>query len=96
MRILLDDCGYSWEKLGILFQILFAYTNHTVMAEALEKWDVNLVKRIVPRIYTIIEIYNRYCQMLIDIMAGITVKLLGCPLLRITRFIWLQFGRSMP
>ena len=92
MRILLDDCGYSWEKAWHIVSNTFAYTNHTVMAEALEKWDVNLVKRIVPRIYTIIiEINNRYCQMLMEHNGGIAVKLLECPLLRITRFIWLQF-----
>ena len=62
MRILLDDCGYSWDKAWSIVTHTFAYTNHTVMAEALEKWDVNLLKTIVPRIYSIIvEINNRYC-----------------------------------
>lgn len=63
MRILLDDCGYSWSKAWHICQNTFAYTNHTVMAEALEKWDENLVKKILPRIYTIIcEINRRYCE----------------------------------
>lgn len=62
MRILLDDCGYAWAKAWHIVTNTFAYTNHTVMAEALEKWDVNLIKHIIPRIYNIIvEINNRYC-----------------------------------
>ena len=62
MRILLDDCGYSWAKAWHIVRTVFAYTNHTVLAEALETWDKNLVQSIVPRIYTIIcEINNRYC-----------------------------------
>ena len=44
MRILLDDCGYSWEKAWHIVTNTFAYTNHTVMAEALEKWDVTLLR----------------------------------------------------
>lgn len=67
MRILLDDCGYSWEKAWHIVTNTFAYTNHTVMAEALEKWDMNLVKEIIPRIFTIIiEINNRYCKDLME------------------------------
>lgn len=67
MRILLDDCGYIWEKAWNIVIHTFAYTNHTVMAEALEKWDVNLVKHVIPRIFSIIvEINNRYCQSLME------------------------------
>lgn len=67
MRILLDDCGYSWDKAWSIVTKTFAYTNHTVMAEALEKWDVNLMKHIDPRIFSIIvEINNRYCQSLME------------------------------
>ena len=63
MRILLDDCGYSWSKSWHIVSTTFAYTNHTVMAEALEKWDEKLVMKILPRIYTIIcEINRRYCE----------------------------------
>ena len=67
MRVLLDDCGYTWDKAWHIVTNPFAYTNHTVMAEALEKWDVNLVKRIIPRIFSIIvEINNRYCARLME------------------------------
>ena len=67
MRILLDDCGYGWEKAWHIVTNTFAYTNHTVMAEALEKWDVNMVRHIIPRIFSIIvEINNRYCQSLME------------------------------
>ncbi|MFT3952428.1 MAG: glycogen/starch/alpha-glucan phosphorylase [Oscillospiraceae bacterium] len=63
MRILLDDCGYSWSKSWHIVQNTFAYTNHTVMTEALEKWDCNLLKSVTPRIFSIIvEINERYCR----------------------------------
>ena len=75
MRILLDDCGYSWEKSWDIVTRTFAYTNHTVMAEALEKWDVNLVKQVIPRIFSIIiEINNRYCQSLMEWNGGDSAK----------------------
>lgn len=65
MRILLDDCGLSWAKSWHIVTNTFAYTNHTVMAEALEKWDVKLLQQVVPRVYSIIvEINNRYCASL--------------------------------
>ena len=67
MRILLDDCGYSWEHAWYITTNTFAYTNHTVMAEALEKWDMNLIKEVIPRIFSIIiEINNRYCKDLME------------------------------
>ena len=63
MRIMLDECGYSWGKAWHIVTNTFAYTNHTVMAEALEKWDETMLKNILPRIYTIIcEINRRYCE----------------------------------
>ncbi|MCR5016096.1 MAG: glycogen/starch/alpha-glucan phosphorylase [Ruminococcus sp.] len=75
MRILLDDCGYGWDKAWNIVTKTFAYTNHTVMAEALEKWDVNLVKHIIPRIFSIIvEINNRYCQSLMERNGGDSAK----------------------
>ena len=75
MRILLDDCGYGWDQAWDIVTKTFAYTNHTVMAEALEKWDVNLVKHIIPRIFSIIvEINNRYCQSLMERNGGDSAK----------------------
>ena len=75
MRVLLDDCGYGWDKSWDIVTKTFAYTNHTVMAEALEKWDVNLVKHIIPRIFSIIvEINNRYCQSLMERNGGDSAK----------------------
>ena len=65
MRVMLDDCGYSWDKAWDICQKTFAYTNHTVMPEALEKWDCNLLKSVTPRIFSIIvEINERYCRKL--------------------------------
>ncbi|MBO7395998.1 MAG: glycogen/starch/alpha-glucan phosphorylase [Ruminococcus sp.] len=75
MRVLLDDCGYGWDKAWDIVTKTFAYTNHTVMAEALEKWDVNLVKHIIPRVFSIIvEINNRYCQSLMERNGGDSAK----------------------
>ena len=53
MRIMLDECGYGWDKAMDLVQRTFAYTNHTVMAEALEKWPEDLYRNLFPRIYEI-------------------------------------------
>ena len=61
MRILLDECGYSWDDAFNIVQKTFAYTNHTVMAEALECWPLSLYKMLLPRIYEITkEIDNRF------------------------------------
>lgn len=61
MRILLDDCGYSWEVSWNIVTHVFAYTNHTVMSEALEKWNEDLFSSLLPRIYQILhEINNRF------------------------------------
>lgn len=59
MRILLDECGYSWENAWDIVTRSIAYTNHTVMAEALECWQVDLFSRKLPRIYQIVEEINR-------------------------------------
>ena len=61
MRILLDECGYGWDDAWKIVSGTIAYTNHTVMKEALECWSEDLVKRLIPRIYEIIkEIDNRF------------------------------------
>ncbi len=62
MRLLMDECGFDWDKAWDMTTKVMAYTNHTVMAEALECWDENLFKSKLPRIYQIIcEINRRFC-----------------------------------
>lgn len=62
MRILIDEHKYSWEKAWDIVCRTVAYTNHTVMSEALEKWSEDLIERRLPRIYTILkEINQRFC-----------------------------------
>ena len=61
MRILLDECGYGWDDAWNIVTKTVAYTNHTVMKEALECWPVGLFRMLLPRIYQIVkEIDNRY------------------------------------
>ncbi len=63
MRILLDECGYGWDKSWDIVTKTVAYTNHTVMSEALECWQVELFARRLPRIYQIVEEINRrFCE----------------------------------
>lgn len=61
MRILLDECGYGWDDAWNIVTKTVAYTNHTVMKEALECWPEDLYQRLMPRIYQITkEIDNRF------------------------------------
>ena len=59
MRILLDDEGLSWDEAWSITTKTCAYTNHTIMAEALEKWPIEIFSRLLPRIYQIVEEINR-------------------------------------
>ena len=59
MRLLLDECGYSWEKSWDIVTKTVAYTNHTIMSEALECWQIDMFKRRLPRVYQIIEEIDR-------------------------------------
>ncbi|MDE5984187.1 MAG: glycogen/starch/alpha-glucan phosphorylase [Eubacterium sp.] len=61
MRIMLDECGYTWDAAWSIVTRTVAYTNHTVMKEALECWSEDLYRRLLPRIYEITkEIDNRF------------------------------------
>ncbi len=67
MRIMLDECGYGWDDAYRIVEECCAYTNHTVMAEALECWGEDLFKRLLPRIYQIVkEIDNRFRKKIWD------------------------------
>ena len=59
MRVLLDDYFYDWDDAWNIVTKTVAYTNHTVMAEALEKWPQDMVRSLLPRLYMIIEEINR-------------------------------------
>ena len=59
MRILLDEEGMTWEEAWEITTHTCAYTNHTIMSEALEKWPIEIFSRLLPRIYQIIEEINR-------------------------------------
>ncbi len=54
IRVLLDECGLSWEKAFMVAKKVFSYTNHTVLSEALELWDIEIFKSQLPRIYQIV------------------------------------------
>ncbi len=59
MRLLIDQEGLSWEMAQRITYRCMAYTNHTVLAEALEKWPIDMMKQTLPRIYMILEELNR-------------------------------------
>ena len=59
MRILVDEKCMGWDEAWNITCRVFAYTNHTVLSEALERWQVDMFKRILPRIYMIVEEINR-------------------------------------
>ena len=62
MRILLDECGFTWDHAFDITRRTFAYTNHTVMSEALEKWNIDIFKKTLPRIYQICEELDHRCR----------------------------------
>nr|WP_048605052.1 glycogen/starch/alpha-glucan phosphorylase [Enterococcus massiliensis] len=59
MRLLLDEQGLQWEQAWEITVKVMSYTNHTIMAEALEKWPIDLMKSLLPRMYQIIEEIDR-------------------------------------
>ena len=67
MRILMDEQGLKWGEAWGICQKACAYTNHTIMSEALEKWPIELFSRLLPRIYQIVEEINRrFCAEIVD------------------------------
>ena len=68
MRVILDECGYTWDAAWDIVTRTVSYTNHTVMPEALECWDQEMFRRRLPRIYQIIEEINRrFCAQMHDL-----------------------------
>ena len=67
MRILMDEEGLGWDEAWEVTTKSVAYTNHTIMSEALEKWPIELFSRLLPRVYQIIEEINR--RFILDIQA---------------------------
>ena len=67
MRILMDEEGLGWDEAWEITTKCVAYTNHTIMSEALEKWPIELFSRLLPRVYQIIEEINR--RFILDIQA---------------------------
>lgn len=71
MRILMDDEGFGWDEAWEITTKTCAYTNHTTLVEALEKWPVSLFQELLPRIYMIVEEINeRFCRELWDKYPG--------------------------
>lgn len=76
MRILVDEYFYDWDQAWSITTATCAYTNHTVMAEALETWSEDLVQRTIPRIHLIIkEINRRLCEQLWNRFPGEWAKI---------------------
>ena len=71
MRILLDEEGLAWEEAWRITTNTVSYTNHTILAEALEKWPIDMFKSLLPRIFMIVdEINERFCAELWNSYAG--------------------------
>ncbi|WP_446898092.1 glycogen/starch/alpha-glucan phosphorylase [Clostridium sp. LBM24168] len=63
MRILIDEEGFGWDDSWRMTHNIMSYTNHTIMAEALEKWPVDMFKKLLPRIFMIVqEMDRRFCE----------------------------------
>ena len=83
MRILLDEEGLGWEKAWEVTTKTVAYTNHTIMAEALEKWPIELFQRLLPRVYQIVqEIDRRFVAKIREMYPGNEEKVAKMQILR--------------
>ena len=71
MRLLIDQYGLGWDRAEDICHRVFAYTNHTIMAEALERWPEDMFQRLLPRVYQILQEMNRrLCAQLWDVFPG--------------------------
>lgn len=71
MRVLMDEEGLNWKQAWLITRKTFAYTNHTILPEALETWSVDLIRSLLPRIYDIIhEINERFSRELWELYPG--------------------------
>ena len=71
MRLLLDEEGLEWDEAWTVVTKACAYTNHTIMSEALEKWPIDLFQRLLPRVYQIVEeIDRRFCAQIRETYPG--------------------------
>ena len=76
MRILMDEEGFGWDEAWSITQKIFAYTNHTIMSEALEKWPVSMMESLLPRVMMIIrEIDRRQRENLVNRFGNDTGKI---------------------
>ena len=83
MRILLDEEELGWDKAWEVTQKTVAYTNHTIMAEALEKWPIDLFQRLLPRVYQIVqEIDRRFVAKIREMYPGNEEKVAKMQILR--------------
>ncbi len=82
MRILVDEENLSWEVATDITQRTMAYTNHTIMAEALERWPEHMMKEVLPRIYSILqELNRRLCAKLFEKFPGQWDRIAGMAIL---------------
>lgn len=71
MRLLMDEHGFGWDEAWEITTKTMSYTNHTILPEALERWPVELIQNLLPRMYMIInEINERFCRQLWDAYPG--------------------------
>lgn len=90
MRILMDVYSYSWDKAWSVVSSVVSYTNHTVMPEALECWNVDLFKLKLPRIYMITEEINRgFAPIYGSSIPETGTEFQEWRLLDIIKFVWL-------
>ena len=83
MRLLLDEEGLGWDEAWGITTKASAYTNHTIMAEALEKWPIDLFSRLLPRVYQIIqEIDRRFVAKIREMYPGNEEKVAKMQILR--------------